>query len=90
LFVSPNGKLYLKMQLVIAQAAINNTPFDLPPRRPGPKKPKHSIPPSEWPTVLHRINENHEPLRTVAKDYEVSYETVRRIMHASQKRRERS
>ena len=85
LFVSPYGKLYLKMQLVIAQTAISNSTIELPKRRLGPKKPKHGIPPHEWPNVLHRVLENQEPLRTVADDYGVSHETVRRVMHATRK-----
>jgi len=63
-----------------------NTP--LPPakrRRPGPAKPKHDIPPKEWPTVLRRITENQEPLRKVAGDYGVSYETIRRVVRAARK-----
>ena len=54
--------------------------------RSAPKKPKQRIPPSEWPTVVRRITENHEPLRTVAHDYEVSHETVRRVLLASRNR----
>jgi hypothetical protein len=30
--------------------------------------------------MLRRVVENHEPLRKVADDYEVSYETIRRIV----------
>ena len=41
-------------------------------------QPKHGIPPSEWPHVLRRVMEDHEPLRTVADEYGVSHETVRR------------
>jgi hypothetical protein len=83
LFASPYGKLYLKMQLVIAQAVINKTSFVIPSWGPDPKKPKQRIPPTEWPTVVGRITENHESLRTIAHDYEVSHETVRCIFLAS-------
>ena len=71
-----------KLQQVLAQLqADGNTP--LPPltkRRPGPAKPKHGIPLTEWPTVQRRVLENQEPLRRVASDYGVSHETVRRVL----------
>src|SRR2546430_17250298 len=47
-------------------------------RRPQPKTPKHGIPSSQWPHVFRRVMEKHEPLRTVADEYGVSYETGRR------------
>ncbi len=81
LFISPYGKPYLKMQLVL----LSNTPLEIPPRRPGPRQPKHGIPTSEWPTVQYHILDNQEPLRTVADDYGVSHETVRRVMHTTRK-----
>jgi hypothetical protein len=31
--------------------------------------------------IKHRVVEQKEPLRTVAADYGVSHETIRRIMH---------
>jgi hypothetical protein len=40
---------------------------------------------SEWPNVLQRVLENQEPLRTVAADYGVSHETIRRLIRSSQK-----
>ncbi len=40
--------------------------------------------PSEWPTVLRRIDQG-EPLRQVARDYDVSYEAVRRVVRATRK-----
>ena len=77
------------LQHVLAQQQIDiDTP--LPPatkRRPGPAKPKHGIPPTEWPGVLRRVTENQEPLRKVADDYGVSYETIRRIVRAAQRQR---
>jgi len=35
--------------------------------------------PVPWPSVLHRVNQG-EPLKKVASDYGVSYETVRRVI----------
>jgi hypothetical protein len=54
-------------------------------RRPGPKHPKFGIPAEHWPTVVHRVVEKNEPLRTVAAAYGVSLETIRRIMLHVQK-----
>lgn len=48
--------------------------------RPGPDQPQWKIPVSEWPNVVRRVAENREPLRKVACDYGVSYETIRRIV----------
>ena len=42
------------------------------------------IPVIEWPTVLQRLDQG-EPLRKVAGDYGVSYEAVRRVLHAARK-----
>jgi DNA invertase Pin-like site-specific DNA recombinase len=53
-------------------------------RRPGPDHPQWKIPPAEWQTVLGRI-EQGESLRTVARDYDVSYEAVRRVIRAAPK-----
>lgn len=55
-------------------------------RRSGPSKLKHGIPPVEWLIVQRRVLENQEPLRQVARDYGVSYETVRRTVIASRKK----
>jgi len=30
--------------------------------------------------VIHRVVENNEPLRTVAQEYGVSHETIRRLL----------
>jgi hypothetical protein len=57
----------------------------LPQRRPGPDNPQWKIPSSEWPIVLRRVEQNKEPLRQVAKDYNVSYEAVRRVVRAARK-----
>ncbi len=52
-------------------------------RYPGSQLPKWKIPPAEWPTVVARIEQNHEPLRQVARDYGVSYEAIRRVLKAA-------
>ena len=54
-------------------------------RHPGPATPRCEIPSEEWLTVQRRVVENQEPLRQVADDYEVSYETIRRIVIAARK-----
>jgi hypothetical protein len=48
-------------------------------------KPAYGIPSEQWPIVLRRVLENHESLRTVAAQYGVSYETVRRLIRAARK-----
>jgi hypothetical protein len=56
-------------------------------RRPGPKHPKFGIPTELWLTVMQRVVEQKEPLRSVAVEYGVSHETIRRILlHAHQQR----
>ena len=37
--------------------------------------------------IIHRVVEKNEPLRTVAAEYGVSHETIRRIMLHVQKQR---
>jgi hypothetical protein len=54
--------------------------------RPGPNEPQWKIPVSEWQNVLRCVVENQEPLRKVAADYGVSYETIRRTVRAVCKR----
>jgi hypothetical protein len=89
LFLAPSGTLYLKVQDVLA---LDEVPDASPPpivgnRRPGPKHPAYGIPAEHWPTVVHRVVEQKEPLRTVAAAYGVSHETIRRIMlHVHQQR----
>jgi len=39
--------------------------------------------------VIHRVVENNEPLRTVAQEYGVSHETIRRLLLRVQKQRRR-
>jgi hypothetical protein len=82
LFLAPSGKLYLKVQHLLSEDEIlqrSNPPL-LKHRRPRPKHPNYGIPAELWPTVVHRVVEQKEPLRTVAADYGVSHETIRRIM----------
>ena len=45
------------------------------------------IPASEWSTMVQRVMEQKEPLRTVAAAYGVSHETIRRmLLHMHQQR----
>jgi DNA-binding NarL/FixJ family response regulator len=50
-------------------------------RHRGPEHPHWKIPPAEWPAVLRRV-EQGEPLRKIAREYHVSYETIRRVVRA--------
>jgi len=87
LFLSPAGKLYLKMQHLLKgdELVQRSTPPLLKHRRPGPEHPNYGIPAELWPTVVLRVVEQKEPLRTVAADYGVSHETIRRILLHVQK-----
>jgi hypothetical protein len=82
LFLVPAGTLYQKVQrlLIEEQSTHRSHPPVLKYRRPGPKRPTYGIPASEWPTVVQRIVEKKEPLRTVAAAYGVSHETIHRII----------
>ena len=89
LFLIPSGVLYQKVQRLLVE---NETPEGSHPpimkhRRPVPKHPTYGIPTSEWPTVVHRVMEQKEPLRTVAAAYGVSHETIRRILLDVQQQR---
>ena len=87
LFLEPSGKLYQKVQHALAEdekATGGPLPI-IPYRRLGPKHPAYGIPPSQWPTVLHRVLEKKEPLRKVGDDYGVSHETIRRMVRAVRK-----
>ena len=53
-------------------------------RRPGPKHPNYGIPAELLSTVVQRVVEKKEALRTVATDYGVSHETIRRIIRHGQ------
>ncbi len=82
LFLAPSGKLYLKVQHLLSENDLfqgSNPPL-LKRRRPGPKQPNYGIPASEWPTVVQRVVEQKEPLRTVAAAYGASHETISRIL----------
>ncbi len=54
-------------------------------RRPGPNHPKYGLPAEYWPTVVHRVVDHKEPLRTVAAASGVSHETIRRLLLHAQK-----
>src|SRR5260370_41930738 len=87
LFLAPSGKLYLKVQHLLAEDELfqrSNPPL-IKHRRPGPKHPKYGIPAEHWPTVVHRVVERKEPLRIVADAYGVSHETIRLIILAAPK-----
>ena len=88
LFLAPAGKLYLKVQQLLAHDIIHDAspPPMVSKRRPGPIHPKYSLPAEHWPTVIHRVVEQKEPLRTVAAAYGVSPETIRRLLHIHQQR----
>ena len=51
-------------------------------RRPGPRDIPYGIPEHEWQIILARIA-NHESYRSIAKDYQVSRETIRRLVQAA-------
>ncbi len=81
--------MYQKVQRLLAE---DETPEESHPpvmkhRRPGPKRPIYGIAASEWPTVVRRVVEKKEPLRTVAAAYGVSHETIRRIIRQVLKQR---
>ena len=81
--------MFLKVQQLLREDELvqRNNPSLIKHRRPGPKHPKFGIPVELWPTVVHRVVEQKEPLRTVAAVYGVSHETIRRIMLHIQKQR---
>jgi hypothetical protein len=88
LFLAPSGKLYLKVHHLLVEDELlqrSNPPF-LKRRRPGPKQPNYGIPADLWPTVVQHVVEQKESLRTVAADFGVSHETIRRIMLLVQQR----
>jgi hypothetical protein len=81
LFLIPSGILYQQVQHLLAEDETpeeSRTPV-MKHRRPGPKHPNYGIPTDLWPTVVHRVVDQQEPLRTVAA-YRVSHETILRIM----------
>jgi hypothetical protein len=91
LFLAPSGKLYLKVQhlLVGNELLQRSNPPLLKVRRPGPKLPNYAIPNEHWPIIVQRVVEQKEPLRTVAAAYDVSHETIRRIvLHVQKQQRQ--
>ena len=75
--------LYQKVQHLLAEDETpegGHPPIVIKQRRPGPKHLSYGISTSEWPTVVHRVVEQKESLRTVAAAYGVSHETIRRII----------
>jgi hypothetical protein len=89
LFLAPSGKLYLKVQHLLAGDELlqSRNPPLLKHRRPGPKHPYYGIPTDLWPTIVQRVVEQKEPLRSVAAAYGVSHETIHRIIHHILKQR---
>jgi len=88
LFLAPSGILYQKVQHPLAEDELfQSHPPLLKHRRPGPKQPNNGIPADLWPTVVQRVVEQKEPLRTVAAAYDVSHETIRRIIRHILKQR---
>ena len=89
LFLVPAGRLYLKVQDLLAHDKAHDVspPPIVSKRRPGPKHPKYGVPTEHWPMIIHRVVEQKEPLRTVAAAYGISHETIRRIMLHVQKQR---
>src|SRR5207244_6024037 len=89
LFLIPSGVLYQKVQHLLAEdeSTGESHPPVMKHRRPVPKHSTYGIPTEHWPTVVHRVVEQKEPLRTVAAVYGVSHETIRRIMLHIQKQR---
>ena len=84
LFLVPLEKLFPgRNDLLVYRHPNTDLPdtSSLPQRQPGPNDPHWKIPATEWHIVLHRIDQG-EPLRKVASDYGVSYETVRRVIQA--------
>jgi hypothetical protein len=82
LFLAPSGKLYLKVQHLLSEDDLfhgSNPPL-LKHRRTGPKYPNYGVPAELWPTIIHRVVEQKEPLRTVAAAYGVAHETIRRML----------
>ena len=90
LFLAPTGILYQKVQHLLAEDKTtegSTPPAVIKQRRPGPKNPAYGLPASERPTVVQRVVEQKELLRTVAAASGVSPETIRRLMLHVQKPR---
>ena len=76
-----DGSTTLSQKLQITLSVLETPLVIETQRRPGPKDLPYGIPVEEWPTVLARV-ENHESYRTIARDYAVSRETIRRLVQA--------
>src|SRR5207248_2982565 len=90
LFLAPTGRLYQKVQPLLAEeerAEGSSPPAASKQRRPGPKQSADSLPTGPWPTVVHRVVEQNEPLPTVAEADGVSHEPIRRLILHAQKPR---
>ena len=90
LFLIPSGILYQRVQHLLAEDETpegSHPPVVIKHRRPGPKHPKFGIPAELWSTVVQRVVEQKEPLRTVAAAYGVSHETIRRLLFRVQRQR---
>jgi hypothetical protein len=85
-FVAPHGKL-LQRLLALEQLLGSLPSLVTSPQHAGPREPHYGIPLEEWPNVVRRVVEHHEPLRQVAADYGVSHETIRRILRTSRHHR---
>ena len=73
------GLLPPPLQKALSEVDVEPIPEQ---RRPGPRDIPYGIPEDEWQRVLARV-ENHESYRSIAKDYNVSRETIRRLVQAS-------
>ena len=89
LFLVPSGVLYQKVQQLLAEdeSTGERHPPLLKHRRLGPKHPNYGIPAELWPTVVDRVVEQKEQLRSVAAAYGVSHETIRRLVLHDQEQR---
>ena len=85
-FLAPHGKLYQRL-LTLEHILGSIPPLVSVQQHPGPREPHYGIPPEEWPNVVRRVHEQHEPLRQVATEYGVSRETVRRLLRTAGKKR---
>src|SRR5690242_3359722 len=79
LFQLPSSILSQKLQQVLSESDVEPIPEQ---RRPGPRTIPYGIPEHEWHIVLARVA-HHESYRTIAKDYKVSRETIRRFVQAA-------
>ena len=79
LFQLPTSTLSQKLQITLS--GLETPLVTEKQRRPGPKDIPYGIPVEKWPTVLARV-EHHEFYRTIARNYGVSRETIRRLVQA--------